>query len=148
MKNHLFTNRKFYIMKHFQISFYLLDEIEIVVTLEKYSIEIPVTIPRKKFEFWLRLNERLTWEFNTSDHQGQHQQFCGTMSLSEYWDSDSSYIKQDLYDYITTHPINRDGVIFSNSVDSLLLAFELHNASRINPQPFQERWEHDQKIIN
>ena len=116
--------------------------------LEKYSIGIPVTIPQDKFEWWLRTEDKLQWELNTSDHTGQHQQFTGTMSLDEYWNTGTQYIAQDLYDYITTNPITRENVVYSNSVDSLNLAFDLHNASRVHPVPFQTRWEHDQDILN
>jgi len=134
--------------QHFTIESYEVTNEEVTVMAEKYNIGIPVTIPRDKFEWWLRVEDKLNWELNTSDHQGQHQQFFGTMSLAEYWDTNSQYIKQDLYEYIIGHPINREGVIYTNSLESLLLAFDLHNASRVHPVPFQERWEHEQNIFN
>lgn len=132
--------------QHFAIESYEIVNNEITVMLEKFSIAIPVTIPQDKFEWWLLNNDKLQWELNSSDHTGEHQQFTGTMSLDEYWNTDSHFIRQDLYQYITTHPIKRDDVVYSNSVDSLNLAFDLHNASRINPV-FNTRWEHDQDIF-
>lgn len=120
----------------------------ITVITEKYNAEIPVTIPRDKFEFWLRLESKLDWVMDTSDHQGEHHQFNGTMSFDEYWSSDSHYIKADLYQYIVSHPIQREGVVYTNSLESLLLAFDLHNAARVHPVPYQTRWEHDQDILN
>ena len=134
--------------QQFEIENYELCNECITVITEKYNAEIPVTIPRDKYEWWLRLEGKLEWEINTSDHQGGHHQFYGTMSLYEYWDSDSQYIKADLYEYIVSHAINRDGVLYTNSLESLLLAFDLHNASRVNPVPFQTRWEHEQDILN
>jgi len=130
----------------FKIESYELDNNEITVMLEKYSIAIPVTIPQDKFEWWLRTNDKLQWVLNTHDHSGYHQQFQGTMSLAEYWESDTHHIKADLYDYITTNPIKRDDVVYTNSTESLLLAFDLHNAQRINPL-FNTRWEHEQEIF-
>ena len=132
--------------QYFAIESYEIANNEITVMLEKYSIAIPVKIPLDKFEWWLRTNDKLQWELNTSDHTGQHQQFNGTMSLDEYWATDSHYIRQDLYQYICSNPINRDGVTFTNSVDSLNLAFDLHNATRVNPV-FNTRWEHEQEIF-
>lgn len=129
----------------FKIESYEIANNEITVMLEKYSIGIPITIPQDKFEWWLRVNNKLDWTMDTSDHQGEHQQFFGTMSLGEYWDGDKHYIHKDLYEYITSHPIKKDGVVFTNSLESILLAFDLHNAGRINPLPY-ERWEHDQEI--
>lgn len=132
--------------QHFTIESYDTKDGEITVMTEKYNIAITVTIPQDKFEWWLRLEDKLEWVMDTSDHTGQHHQFAGTMSLNEYWDSDKHFIKKDLYEYITTHPIRKDGVVYSNSLDSIILAFDLHNAKRINPMPFQ-RWEHEQEIF-
>jgi len=114
---------------------------EIVVMTEKYSIAIPVTIPQDKFEWWLRVNDKLQWQIKGSDNQS----ITGTMSLDEYWATGMMYIIPDLYQYIITNPINRDGVVYSNSVESLNLAFDLHNAQRINPV-FNTRWEHEQDV--
>lgn len=129
----------------FKVEGYEADN-EITVMLEKYSIAIPVTIPQDKFEFWLRTEDKLQWVLNTHDHSGYHQQFQGTMSLQEYWDTATHCIKQDLYEYITTHPIKRDEVVYTNSTESLLLAFDLFNVQRINPL-FNTRGEHEQEIF-
>lgn len=130
----------------FNIESYEVADNEITVMLEKYNIGIPVIIPQDKFEWWLRTNDKLQWELNLADHTGTHQQFNGTMSLEEYWNTGSQFINADLYDYITSNPITRDGVVYTNSVDSLNLAFDLHNASRVNPV-FNTRWEHEQEIF-
>lgn len=130
---------------HFKIEGYEIANNEITVMLEKYSIAIPVIIPQDKFEFWLRTEDKLQWQLVTADHTGQPQEFNGTMSLDEYWNTGDQYITPDLYQYIITNPINRDGVVYSNSVESLNLAFDLHNAQRINPV-FNTRWEHEQDV--
>lgn len=132
--------------QHFAIESYEIANNEITVMLEKYSIAIPVTIPQDKFEWWLRTEDKLQWQLVTADHTGQAQEFNGTMSLDEYWHTDSRYIQQDLYQYICSNPIKRDDVVYSNSVDSLNLAFDLHNAQRINPV-FNTRWEFEQEIF-
>lgn len=74
--------------QQFSIESYEVTNDEVIVMAEKYNSAIPVTIPKDKFEWWLRLEDKLNWELNTSDHQGEHHQFFGTMSLAEYWDSD------------------------------------------------------------
>ena len=126
----------------FNIETYEVANTEIVVMTEKYSIGIPVTIPQDKFEWWLRVNDKLQWQIKGSDNQS----ITGTMSLDEYWATGMMYITPDLYQYIITNPINRDGVVYSNSVESLSLAFDLHNAKRINPV-FNTRWEFEQEIF-
>lgn len=132
--------------QHFSIESYDINQNEIIVMLQKYNIGIPITIPVDRFEWWLRLNGKLEWIIDTSDHQGEHQQFFGTMSIPEYWATEEKYIIKDLYEYITSNPITREGVLFTNSTESILLAFELHNVQREN-RLFNTRWEHDQEIF-
>jgi len=129
--------------KFFNIENYDVTDTEIVATTERYKIAIPVTIPRDKFELWLRVKGKLQWTIHTG---GKIQQFTGTMSLPEYWAIDQQHIKQDIYEYIILHPIKRDGAVYSNSIDSLLLAFDLHNSQRVNPV-FNTRWEFEQEIF-
>lgn len=128
---------------YFNIENYQATETEVIVTTERYSIAIPVTIPKDKFELWLRVKDKLQWTIHTG---GKIQQFTGTMSLSEYWATAAKFIQQDLYEYIINHPIKREDVVYSNSVESLLLAFDLHNVQRVEPI-FNTRWEHDQEIF-
>lgn len=135
------------VQQFFKIENYEVTEAEVIATTERYKIAIPVTIPRDKFELWLRVKGKLQWTIHTG---GKIQQFTGTMSLPEYWATDQQHIKQDLYEYILSHPITRDGVVYTDSVQSLLLAFDLHNSQRFQPLPF-ELWEHDQifsELIN
>ena len=128
--------------QQFNIEGYDITENEITVSTERYMIAIPVTIPLDKFEWWLRVNDRLKWEL-----RGSEKTITGTMSLEEYWQTDPRCIYQDLYAYIISNPITRDGVVYTNSMGSLLLAFDLHNAQRINPV-FNTRWEHEQSIFD
>ncbi len=115
--------------QQFNIADYELKDNEITVTTERYSIHIPVFIPVDKFEWWLKINDRLQWEI-----KGSGQNITGNMSLAEYWATDPAHIKQDIYGYISTNPIvTAEGDFFSNGLDSLLLAFDRHNAARINP---------------
>lgn len=127
--------------QQFNIEGYYITDNEITVTTERYSIVIPVIIPMDKFEWWLRVNDRLKWELT-----GSEKTINGTMSLQEYWATDPHYIKQDIYAYIISNPITREGVVYSDSVQSLLLAFDLHNTQRISPV-FNTRWEFEQEIF-
>ena len=79
-------------------------------------------------------------------HGGENQSITGNMSLEEYWQTDPQLICADIYCYVISNPIKRDGAVFTNSVDSLNLAFELHNARRVEPV-FNTRWEFDQEIF-
>jgi len=128
--------------RQFKIESYEIANNEISVMTEKNYIAIPVTIPLDKFEWWLRVEDKLQWVIDTSDHTGEHQQFTGTMSLEEYWNTSDIDIHNDLYEYIFSNPIlTIDGVIYSTGLDSLLFSFTLHNAKRVLP-----RWEHEQSI--
>jgi len=126
----------------FNIEGFEITNNEITVNTEKYSIIIPVTIPLDKFEWWLRVNDKLQWKLTGSETQN----ITGNMSLEEYWQTDPQLICADLYSYVISNPIVRDGAVFTNSVDSLNLAFGLHNARRSEPV-FNSRWEHDQVFI-
>ena len=84
--------------KLFNITDFNLWEKEIEVLTDKKDY----FIPRQKFEDWLRWDDRLNWEMNYSDHNGDHKQETGVMSLEEYWSTDQKGIKEDLYDYIVT----------------------------------------------
>ena len=96
----------------------------IIVECEKNDILIPVEIPEKKFHLFLREEDKLSWIMDSSDHTGEHVQASGDMSYEEYWNCETRYIYEDLYEYITTHPINFRGKIYENALESLLPAFE------------------------
>lgn len=127
--------------QQFKIEGYELENSQITVMLEKYNIAMPITIPQDRFEWWLRLNKKLEWEISAPDLK-----LLGNMTLDEYYKTDDQHIKQDLYSYITGNPITREGVLYTNSMESIMLAFDLHNAQRINPL-FNTRWEHEQEIF-
>lgn len=135
----MFMNQK---LNLFSINSYNVFNNEIIVNTERYSIIIPVTIPLDKFELWLRTTDKLQWVIHTKCNT---EHFIGTMSSSEYWQTQESYIKEDIYNYIISNPITREGVVYTNSLGSLLLAFDLHNAQRISPV-FNTRWEHEQDV--
>jgi len=129
----------------FNIEGFEISENEITVSTERYSIVIPVLIPLDKFEWWLKMNDKLEWNMNLGGDVVEA--FFGKMTLHEYWLTDPVYINQDLYAYISTNPIiTKEGDFFSNGLDSLLLAFDKHNAARLNPV-FNTRWEHSQEIF-
>lgn len=54
----------------------------------------------EKFELFLLTHDRLNWEINYSDHNGNHVQRSGIMSMGEYWDSNKQYIMEDLNDFL------------------------------------------------
>ena len=111
--------------KHFEIEGWSKSSTTIRVNIAKEDIGIEITIPRKKFEFWLLINEKLLWEIISSDHTGEHVQAQGTMSYEEYWDGKVEYIESDLYEYITTNPITYKCHTFDNSLESILEAFRV-----------------------
>ena len=117
-------------MKNFIIADYEVCENSLIAYLQKNCIQIPITLPTSKFEQWLRHNDRLSWELNTTDNTGEHLQFHGTMSIDEYWNTDKKYIKADLYDYITRNPITFRGEVYTDSMANIMLAFDIHEAGR------------------
>lgn len=68
--------------------------------IEIFSDKKDWIISRSGFENWLRFSDRLNWEMNISDHNGNHVQETGVMSIEEYWSLDQNSIKTDLYDYV------------------------------------------------
>lgn len=121
-------------MQHFKVTNYEIIGNFISVIITKYHIEIPIRIPTDKFEHFLKIEDKLDWELNTTDHTGEHLQFLGTMSLDEYWNTNKKYILVDLYDYITKNPITFRGQVFTDSVRNLCLTFDLCNAKRKHPE--------------
>jgi len=129
----------------FNIEGFEITDNQITVNTEKYSIIIPVVIPLDKFEWWLRMNDKLEWNMNLGGDVVEA--FFGKMSLPEYWAIEPEHIKQDLYQYISTNSIiTKEGDFFSTGVDSLVLAFDKHNAARSNPV-FNTCWEHEQLLF-
>jgi len=111
-------------MKHFDVSDFIRQHNKILVNIEKDNILIPITIPQDKFETFLLVTDKLQWEMNYSE-AGEHKQESGTMSYEEYWSQDANIIEGDLYEYITTHPINYKGQVYTNPVQQLNISFQL-----------------------
>lgn len=97
--------------------------IQVDVQNNEETAEIEVTIPRDKFELWLRTDGNLDWVIDGVDHEGEHTQAEGTMTLEEYWDSDIKSIYNDFYNYICSHPITFRGQVRPGAVTSLLTEF-------------------------
>ena len=121
-----------------QTHHFLIDEFEtmgteIVVSLTKSNLLIPVLIPVDKFQLFLLKNSKLDWELNHADHSGEHIQASGRMTYDEYWNSDPDYIKQHFYEYITTNPIMFRGQEYENTVQNINLQFDLYLAKRRRP---------------
>ena len=88
----------------FEITDYNLweDDIEVFTDKKDYFII------RQKFENWLRFSDRLNYEMNYSDHNGEHIQETWVMSLEEYWGLTRKEIIKDLYDYIVVKIIGEE----------------------------------------
>ncbi len=122
---------------HFLIDDYeIREDNQLVISLTKSNLVVPITIPLDKFYLFLLTNSKLDWELNHADHSGEHIQASGRMTHDEYWNSEPDYIKQDLYEYITTNPITFRGVLYENSVQNINLQFNLAIAKRRRPMIF------------
>lgn len=86
--------------KLFEIECFDLEENQITVFAVKGTASKTITVPRQKFENWLRFDDRLNWEMNCSDYKGEHVQETGVMSMEEYYALPEREIDKDLYDYI------------------------------------------------
>lgn len=104
----------------FEIENYDVRNNHIEVFTVKHMTCIPVRIPLDTYTAFLLRTDKRQFELNYSDHQGEHVQRCGTMTMEEYWNQNDSYIKSDLYEYITTHPINFRGEVRENAAESLM----------------------------
>ena len=70
------------------------DTIHLEVNDDSYEISL------EKFELLLLTHDRLNWEINYSDHNGNHVQRSGVMSMDEYWSSNKQYIIEDINDFL------------------------------------------------
>lgn len=114
--------------------FTLIRENDIIVFIEKYGIAIPITIPQDKFKIFLLTQSKLEFQLIYSEEPGPND---GNMTMQEYWRTGRKkagleLIHKDLYEYIVSHSITYEGVVFSNSLTSIKLAFDLHKAFRKN----------------
>lgn len=76
------------------------DTIHLEVNRDDYEIAV------EKFELFLLIHDRLNWEINYSDHNGNHVQRSGVMSMNEYWDSNKEYIMEDLNYFLVTQKLD------------------------------------------
>lgn len=60
------------------------------------------------FEKYLQRNNCLEWEMNYSDHNGEHVQRTGNMSLDEYFAQPRGFIKIDLAAYLQSKHVTKD----------------------------------------
>ena len=70
------------------------DTIHLEVNDDTYEISL------EKFELFLLTHDRLDWQINYSDHNGNHVQRSGVMSMDEYWSSNKQYIIEDINDFL------------------------------------------------
>ena len=70
------------------------DTIHLEVNDDTYEISL------EKFELFLLTHDRLNWQINYSDQNGNHVQRSGVMSMDEYWDSNKQYILEDFNDFL------------------------------------------------
>ena len=87
-------------MKLFEITDYNKDNKILTVDL---STGNRCHIPLLNFETWLIRSERLQWIADYPDHNGEHVQEAGIMSLEQYWEMSHHFIHADIYDFIVIH---------------------------------------------
>lgn len=126
----------------FNIESYENENGHLIVTIERNDLAFPAHVDKDKFEWWLRINDKLEWAMSTSDHTGEPKHFNGTMSLGEYWELDYN-VKEDLYEYMKTNQVEVEGAKYT--FDDLLLLLDIRGSQYINITPIP-RWEHDQEI--
>lgn len=123
------TNEQKFIVAGFRQNNSMIEvDIQNITTeIDQLELEIEVKIPQAKFFNFLLFEDKLAWEINYSDHTGKHVQNSGNMTIEEYFLTDEDLIYNDLYEYITTHPINFRGQLYVDSVNSILLQFAKHS---------------------
>lgn len=145
MKNHFTNTQSNFMCKkqpQFNIESYENENGHLIVTIERHDLAFPAHVDKAKFEWWLRLNDKLEWTMTTSDHTGEPQHFSGTMSLDEYWELGYN-VKEDLYEYMQTNQVEVEGAKYG--FNDLLLLLDIKGSQNINITPLP-RWEHDQEI--
>lgn len=104
----------------FEITDFTIEDETIEVEIKKGDQEKIVSVPRQRFEKWLKVDDRLNWEDNYSDYGGCHVQQLGTYSIDEYWELlSNSDIEKDLYDFIITK-MSDARKIFDTTLNNIL----------------------------
>ena len=119
-------------MQHFEIENYRFIEKtnSVLVYIKRDKLAIPITIPKEKFEFWLRTSQRLMTTLVLHEENQETIQADAVMSKEEYWKLNHKEIHSDLYDYIIGNPINYRGTLYERSLVSINYAFEMHKIRR------------------
>lgn len=112
----------------FKISVFNKQQDFIFVDLEKDNCNcvVPITVDVKNYEFWLMTNNKLEWSLEYTETPKTITTTKGKMSKEEYWSSNNSFIKDDIYSYICSNKIMFRGEVCEDSVSSILNAFINH----------------------
>lgn len=106
-------------------SFTRITGINIKVFVTHENVGLTVTIPEDKYNIWLRTTGKLDWCMDYADHQGEHVQKEGVMTIDEYWNTTHvEIIQYELYEYISTHPIKYKTEVRQDAVESILSAIK------------------------
>lgn len=92
------------------------EQNELFVELETNNVWIPLN----QFEKWLADSDRLYWEHNYSDHNGDHVQECGLYTIDQYWQMASIYILNDIYEYFIVNKFVDPFAGIKNSITKIL----------------------------
>lgn len=117
-------------MKHFEIENYRpIKDNELLVYIVRGKLSMPITIPKEQFEFWLMIAQRLVTKMILHDPKEGDRLVDGIMSKEEYWSLPDKEIHEDLYSYITTHPMIYRGQVYNNPLVSINWGFNNHRAT-------------------
>lgn len=102
---------------------------KIYVSIIRDKLSMPITIPVEQYELWLLTSQRLITTIVLYDEENNTQLADAVMSKEEYWNLKDEEIHQDLYDYITSHPIVFRNRVYNNSLVSINYGFNSHKST-------------------
>jgi hypothetical protein len=100
----------------------------ILVYITRGKVAIPITIPKEQYEQWLLISERMITLMVLNEPGKENIQTDAVMSHAEYWQLNEAEIHADLYDYITTHPIRYNRMVYERSLVSINWGFNNHRS--------------------
>ena len=117
-------------MKHFEIENYrFIPGNNILVYIKRNKLAMPITIPKEQFYLFLLTENKLILPLVYSDETGTLNSSC-KLTIDEYYEMDDETVHQDLYEYISTHPIIFRGNVYDKSLVSINYGFEAYKARR------------------
>lgn len=110
-------------------NFRFVKDNNILVSIIRGKVSMPITIPREQYELWLLTAQRLITVMVLKDPQLGSKHVDTVMSKEEYWKLCDKEIHSDLYDFIVSHPIVFRGQIYQNPLVSINYGFNKHKAA-------------------